>query len=173
MHNARGIIKNVSIAKAQGDDGINIKGGYVELTHTTFTNNSSDGVDLDYIDSDSIIANNTFIDNHGDALDISWSNITIEKNNIDTCADKGISVGESSKPVITENNILNCNIGIAIKDSSETTITNNTITNNITAFSLYQKKPFFNGGHATATDNILTDNTEVTFTDELSSIFIE
>ena len=93
LHNARSIIDHVTVTDAQGDDGLNVKGSYVELTNSTFDANSSDGIDLDYIDPASVIAYNTFTNNRGDALDISWSEITINNNVIDTCADKGISVG--------------------------------------------------------------------------------
>lgn len=173
LHNADSIIKNVHISNAQGDDGINIKGAYTEITNSRFDANSSDGMDLDYIDSASIIADNTFTGHKGDALDISWSNIHITDNIIDGCTDKGISVGEQSTVSIINNEIANCAIGIAVKDSSRARITKNTIRDNATAFSLYQKKLFFGGGHATATANTLQRNHTKFYADNLSSIHLE
>ncbi|MFT7507214.1 MAG: parallel beta-helix repeat protein [Acidimicrobiales bacterium] len=173
LHNARSTITYVGVSNAQGDDGINVKGSYTEITHTTLTGNISDGLDLDYIDPDSIIKNNIFIDNKGDALDLSWSTIHITDNTITTCVDKGISVGEKSNVTIVGNTISNCAIGIAIKDSSQALITGNTLQNNATAFSLYQKKPYFMGGHATATANTLLNNDNITYIDAISTLFLD
>ena len=168
LHNADGSITHTTVSDANGDDGINIKGGLVEITNSTLDNNSSDGVDLDYVHKDSIFSSNVLTNNHGDAIDISWSDLNINDNTIFTCKDKGISVGEKSHPVITKNNIINCAVGIAVKDSSVATATKNTLVGNGTAFSLYKKKPYFSGGTLTASGNTLFNNTRLLFTDELS-----
>ncbi len=170
LHNANGNISNTTVMQARGDDGINIKGSLVDITNSIMENNSSDGVDLDYIHENSIFSFNELRNNAGDALDISWSDLTISKNVIDGCVDKGISVGESSKPTITDNVISNCDIGIAIKDSSIATATGNTISNTETAFSLFNKKPYFSGGTLIAINNELVDNSRTTFTDSLSVV---
>lgn len=170
LHNSNSIISKVTVQNAQGDDGINIKGGYTEIVNSSLINNISDGVDLDYVHEDSVFMRNTLTNNHGDAIDISWSDLTIKDNMINRCGDKGISIGESSIPTIYHNTITECAIAIAVKDSSRTVITANILSGNITAFSLYQKKPYFNGAHATATDNTLWQNDVVTYTDNLSTL---
>jgi len=172
LHNADGTITNSSVTDAEGDDGLNIKGGTVVITENVFKGNSSDGVDLDYIGDNSIFTDNIFIDNGGDAIDISWTNISIKDNEIHNCFDKGVSVGESSRPIILSNSIDGCMIGIAVKDSSEALIEGNVIMNTETPISLYQKKPYFLGGNATATKNFLYNNKAPIFTDSLSSIIL-
>ena len=170
FHNSNVIVHNVTITNANGDDGINVKGSYTKISESSFINNSSDGIDLDYVNEASVIENNDFEGNKGDALDISWSDIHITKNMISASGDKGISVGESSRPIITNNKISRCEIGIAVKDSSYATITDNIIYDTGTAISAYQKKPFFGGGTAVISGNTITENEQDVFTDELSKI---
>lgn len=170
FHNSNNILTNVTVEDARGDDGINIKGGHTEITNSLLINNSSDGVDLDYVHKDSVFVNNTLTDNHGDAIDISWSNLTIKNNMVNRCGDKAISIGESSAPYLYQNTVTGCSIAIAVKDQSQTVATENILFGNETVFSLYQKKPYFGGAHATATNNILWQNDVVLYTDNLSTI---
>lgn len=171
LHNADGTITNSRIEDAQGDDGLNVKGGNVTVTDVLFTNNSSDGVDLDFVHPDTIFTDNIFADNKGDAIDLSWSTIVVANNTVATCADKGISVGEQSAPTIRKNVVRDCDLGIAVKDSSQALITENQLIDNRIAISLYQKKPFFGGGHATATQNLLWNNSRETELDALSTLY--
>ena len=173
FHNSNITLSESLVKNARGDDGLNIKGGRGVVTKNQFVGNSSDGVDLDYIHPNTLFSNNVFIDNNGDSLDLSWSNITIDKNTISNCVDKGISVGERSQPTITNNIIDNCQIGVAVKDSSVADITNNTISHTHTAVSAYQKKPYFGGGIAILTSNTFLDNDQITSTDTLSVITFE
>jgi len=172
IHNSVSILDHITVTNAHGDDGINVKGSYMEITNSILLDNSSDGIDLDFIDPHSVFSNNTLKNNKGDAIDISWSNITIDNNTIIKCGDKGISVGEQSRPIITHNKISGCAVGIAVKDSSIATITNNTLIDNTTALTAYQKKPYFGGGTIFANNNHITKYEQLTFIDELSKIDI-
>ena len=173
LHNADGTIESSVFRGAQGDDGVNVKGGRVAILNNQFLENSSDGIDIDFPDQETLLKDNEFKDNAGDCVDISWSDITIAGNTITGCGDKGVSVGESSHPLIAGNYIAGSDMGIAIKDLSVATITKNQIINNRVAVAAYQKKPIFGGGHGIVRDNILSGNRQQSFTDHLSEVKFE
>lgn len=169
LHNTQSIIEFVTVADVRGEDGINAKGGSLQMIMTTVSNTFSDGIDLDYVDPRSLLSDNRFENIGGDAIDISWTNAPIANNVVTTCTDKGISVGERSEPILYKNTITKCDIGIAIKDQSNATIENNTLTENRLAVALYQKKHFFGGGAARLVDNLFINNQQSFFVDNAST----
>lgn len=170
FHNADVRIASSTFKDIEGEDGLNVKGGRANVTNSTFDTSLSDGVDLDYVTDDSIFSHNMFKNIGGDAIDISWTNIEITNNQVSSCTDKGISVGESSKPTIIGNTVQDCDMGIAIKDSSETLIKDNVISNNRIGVAAYNKKPYFEGGKGVLEGNTFSDNEEIIWVDEFSII---
>lgn len=158
LHNADGVVEDSHFENAYGDDGVNIKIGNVSVTGSQFVNNISDGLDIDFPSEETFVAGNKFFNNGGDAIDLSFSHVAIEDNIIVECGDKGISVGEKSRPSITNNIIAKCDIGIAVKDLSEAVISENIIVRNRIGISVYQKKPIFGGGIATVKGGVLWGN---------------
>ena len=124
------------------------------LKDSLFERNAHDGVDIDLPKDGSEITANRFIDNGGgggeggDALDISWSTLRVSRNMIKGCTDKGISVGESSRPVIVDTTIEDCPVGIAVKDSSDALILNTVLRRVGVGVAAYQKHGFFGGARA-------------------------
>lgn len=161
FHNTNAEVRDTSFFNAVDDDALNVKYGHVVIERALFSRNSSDAIDLDFATSDSKVVSNTFTDNGhsggGDAIDLSWSDVTIADNVIDGCTDKGVSVGEKSKPTIESNTISNCPIGIAVKDLSEGQIIGNTIRYTKIGISAYQKKQTFGGGIAHVSRNVFED----------------
>ena len=155
FHNADVSIRNSVFKNAGDDDGLNIKYGQASIEASVFRDNFSDGIDIDFGHETITIKDNKFYDNGygggGDAIDLSWSDIIVENNNIKGCTDKGISIGESSRPIIKNNTIEQCDIGIAVKDSSIAEIINNKIKQVRIGISAYQKKRVFSGGIANVT----------------------
>jgi len=172
MHNANGEIRDSVITDAQGDDGVNIKIGSVLVSNNRFEGNYSDGIDMDFVNPETVIVNNLFMDNKGDGVDLSWSDIAVRDNVIIRSSDKGVSVGERSNPELTNNIIVDCTIGIAVKDLSHASIIGNTLVSNRTALSAYRKKPIFGGGTAELADNVLWNNGEEVYLDEYSKFEI-
>jgi len=172
MHNANGEIRDSVITDAQGDDGVNIKIGSVLVSNNRFEGNYSDGIDMDFVNPETVIVNNLFMDNKGDGVDLSWSDIAVRDNVIIRSSDKGVSVGERSNPELTNNIIVDCTIGIAVKDLSHVSIIGNTLVSNRTALSAYRKKPIFGGGTAELADNVLWNNGEEVYLDEYSKFEI-
>ncbi|MGB0580021.1 MAG: CotH kinase family protein, partial [Limisphaerales bacterium] len=137
------------------DDAFNAKYGYAEIANCTFSNNL-DAVDFDM--GGGKIENSVFKNNQDDCIDLSSAWTLIQGNSIESHGDKGISVGEKSRPTIFNNVITRANMGIAVKDLSNALILNNTITNNVTAVAIYEKKASFGPATASLVNNDLHHN---------------
>ena len=146
IHIADVNITNSFFQNSFSDDGINIKHSLVKIKNNSFINNSADQVDLDYVHG--IVVNNVFdfIGDHEekltDGLDISGSKLLISENIIENMTDKGLSVGERSEAIVTNNIIKDNNIGIALKDGSSICLSNN-VNKNFDNISLYIKKNMY------------------------------
>ena len=57
-------------------------------------------------------------------MDLSFGNYTIKKAVLNSCEDKGISLGENSNGKFENIIILNSKLGIVVKDSSKALIDN-------------------------------------------------
>lgn len=147
--------KNVTISDSvfrenHADDGINIKYcGNVLITNSTFTDNFADQIDLDYCNGS--VTNSRFmikniLDNNGDGLDISGSQLVVKKCIFAGFKDKGISVGEDSNILITHNSFQGNQNGIAVKDLSHAFFVENTFTDNSIDINMYQKKAIYGAG---------------------------
>ncbi|MEK7208039.1 MAG: CotH kinase family protein [Patescibacteria group bacterium] len=152
--NADVSVAHSRFSEARDDDALNVKESKIVLKDSLFERNAHDGVDIDLPKDGSEITANRFIDNGGgggeggDALDISWSTLRVSRNMIKGCTDKGISVGESSRPVIVDTTIEDCPVGIAVKDSSDALILNTVLRRVGVGVAAYQKHGFFGGARA-------------------------
>lgn len=177
FHNSDADIKNSFFINAGDDDGLNIKYGRALIENSYFSHNFSDGIDIDFAGKETKIINNQFITNGygggGDGIDLSWSDILIEGNKILKCADKGISVGENSHPIIKNNEINGCDIGIAVKDLSKAEIENNIINDVRVGIAAYRKKDVFGGAEAYLKGNIIKAAKIDYEKDDLSKIDIQ
>lgn len=174
FHNSDVDIIDSVFQDAGDDDALNIKLAAGSVVNSSFLNNSSDDLDVDFAGDDFRVLDNTFTasgDNiGGDGIDISYSDIYIAGNTIDGHGDKCVSVGERSKPKIEKNTIARCPIGIAVKDSSRASIIDNTFIENGTAIFLYQKKQEFGGGYALISGSSFENNKKDVESDNLSTV---
>jgi len=163
-------ISNSIIEDSSSDDGINIKNANVEITKSIFRNNFGDQIDLDYCNG--VVNNNKFIFNSNakknlelnenrDGLDISGSSLKISKNIFKNLSDKGISVGEKSIAIISNNLFEENNIAIEIKDASEVYEMHNEFDNNSKNYNLYLKKAFYNEPKLFVLENSLQDKIRI------------
>lgn len=162
FHGGDAVIDHSSFSHSSNDDEVNTKNAVTRITNSIFQHSYSDAIDVDFAKKGSLFAQNTFtnigVDSNGDAMDLSWSTVTIQNNTVDICNDKGVSVGEHSQSDIEGNTFIGCTFGVAVKDSSNVSIAGNIFKKNATAIGLYQKKQTFGGGHATIGENIFSDN---------------
>ena len=144
------LIQNSIIKDSSSDDGINIKFSNVKIINSKFYNNFADQIDLDY--SNGLVENNNFyyekekidrFDVITDGLDISGSNVIIKNNLFKNMTDKGISVGEGSRAIITNNTFKANNSAIAIKDSSMVCVNRNSYQKNVFDLNAYIKKKMY------------------------------
>jgi len=168
VHLGDAVFEGCTIEQAQGDDGLNVKDGAVTVRDCVFLKNSSDGIDLDVCKG--VVEDCRFEDNGGDGVDLSWSTVTIRRNLLARCGDKGISVGEKSSPLIHDNIIRGCVYGVAVKDLSRVRILFTTFAENRMALGLYQKKPVFGGGRAEVANCVFLRDKEVAKLDEQSTL---
>lgn len=173
LHNANGSVDSVRIARTTGDDGINVKTGYVTVTNTEFIENVQDGIDIDFPDPRSTVSYSTFIDNGGDSIDLSWCDCILTDNIIIRSGDKGVSAGERSNPIIQNTIIVGSVMGVASKDQSNVTIENTLLLNNKSAIAAYQKKPFFGAAHARMKYGVVMGNKRETFIQDTSEVVFE
>ena len=102
-----------------------------------------DGLDIDF---SSISIENVIIEkSNNDCIDLSSGNYDIEKIKINSCGDKGISIGEKASFYSNDVKITSTNFGVASKDSSISKFNNLLIENSHTCLSAYQKKQEFGG----------------------------
>jgi CotH protein/parallel beta helix pectate lyase-like protein len=146
VHGGDAVFQRCTFARARGDDALNVKNGKAIIRGCRFIRNSSDAIDLD--NCTGVVERSVFNNNNGDGIDLSWSHIVIRENTILRCADKGISVGEQSTPLIYDNLILGCAYGVAVKDMSRAMVLFTTFQENKIAIGLYQKKRAFGGARA-------------------------
>jgi hypothetical protein len=163
-------------------DFVNVNGGNLTISNSVFMGNGisdMDAIDIGFMTGTTIIENNiirNFSGENTDGIDIGdeSENVIIRNNTISDMRDKGISIGQGSIAIISNNTISNCNLGIGIKDSlSFAEVRNNTFYANTIAVSCYEKVLNRGGGTAYITNSIISNSLESSiFTDPFSEITI-
>jgi parallel beta-helix repeat protein len=178
----RADIRNCTLHSDKICDLINIKyADYARVENCLFRGNVSfdtDAIDYDQIE-DGIIRGNRIYNFYGvnsDGIDLGEDsrNILIEDNLIFNCADKGISVGQTSTAVIKKNVIVNCAQGVGIKDeSSYAYIASNTFFGNDYAVACFEKNIGVGGGSADVVNCIFSQSKiDPYFLDDISTLNI-
>ncbi|MFQ5605820.1 MAG: right-handed parallel beta-helix repeat-containing protein, partial [bacterium] len=140
----------------QSEDGVNLKNGRLIMKNCLFANNASDGIDVDFGEGE--VVGNKFVNNVGDGLDLSGTKLTIAHNWFEKMADKGVSVGEDSHPILINNLFRDCEIGISTKDLSLAKIAHCTFVNNKLAVEAKRKKPMFGPGSGEIVNSVFAGN---------------
>lgn len=137
-------ILNSYFKNAFSEDAINLINSKFKLKNVHIYNSSSDAIDVDF--GNGQIAESSFQNIKGDALDFSGSLASLDQIYINNVSDKGISAGEETKLNVKSIKILNTRIGIASKDSSEVQVSDVEISNcGLFDFAAYRKKSYFSG----------------------------
>ena len=152
-YNDKVIIENSVFTHNMADDALNIKYAEVKINNNLFKDNYADQVDLDYctgVVKDSKFINLESSDINGDGLDISGSEIIVDRVIFKGFKDKGISIGEKSKLFVSNSIFSENTSALAIKDESDAYLWGNTFLDNNLDINVYQKKKIFGGGKAYA-----------------------
>ncbi|HTL04360.1 MAG TPA: right-handed parallel beta-helix repeat-containing protein [Gemmatimonadales bacterium] len=171
VHRARGVLVEHSVFRdnLRSDDTFHALHAEVTIRQAQFLRANSDALDLDI--SSGLIEDNSFEGSGGDAIDLMTSTPVIRNNRIQDSRDKGISVGEASRPLIVANRIARCARGIEVKDRSEPLILDNELTQNGVA--LYEDRKnwrYGGGGWATLLNTALGNNRDSLRLDPFSRI---
>jgi uncharacterized protein YjbI with pentapeptide repeats len=150
-------MNNVNFDNCKSEDCLNITKSRINLNNMSFTNASSDGIDLDFIDGN---LKNFDINNiKGDGIDISGSKLILENISVIDVDDKCISIGENSFVDLRNINLENCKYGLVIKDSGKSKVDNIKISN-ISKFdvAVYKKKTFYDDNLEVKIKNLISKN---------------
>lgn len=160
-------IKNSLLHSEATCDLINIKSAVSALVENCVLigNNAFDTDAIDYDDiTNGAIKNNLIYNFRGfnsDGIDLGENSkdIKIEGNQIYNCFDKGISIGQASTAILTNNIIVNCNQGVGIKDYySFAEIRNNTFYGNDYGVAIFEKNAGAGGSNATIKNSIFSSS---------------
>jgi spore coat protein H len=156
VHDGDAEIVGCTFTDVQSEDAINVKNGRVLMQNCVVQHTASDALDIDVGTGE--VRGNRFFDIGGDAMDISYSHLTLRDNVVEQAHDKGISVGEHSEPIVLNNLILGCKIGISCKDLSVARVAHCTFVRNRCAIEAKRKKPFFGGGSGEFINCVFAEN---------------
>ena len=127
------------IVNSRAEDGINIVRAKFEFTNCEFSGSVSDAFDADF--AQGTISDCSFHDMGGDGVDVSGSDVEVERVRMLNIADKGISVGEASHLAASDMHFENVGMGMVSKDLSRATLHNATIINaRVAGLAAYEKK---------------------------------
>ena len=144
------LMRDVVFDGSEAEDALNIIGADLDLARIQIMDTRSDALDADFVTGR--IAQSSFINIGGDALDFSGSDVEIGDIVAQQVADKGISVGEHTLLTATSVVLSDVSIGVASKDSSEFIGEGIQIVGATkVGLAAYQKKPEYGPGKLTAT----------------------
>jgi hypothetical protein len=136
-------MKNVSIkiSNSPCEDSVNIVRSKGSVNSLEINGSNFDSIDADF--SEIYFVNTSILNSGNDCVDVSMGEYTFERLNLQTCFDKGISIGESSLVKIEEIAVSNSYVGVAVKDSSEVDINFYKLTGTEYCYASYRKKEEF------------------------------
>jgi hypothetical protein len=164
-------IENCKFLNARSEDGLNIIRSKFEMKNTIIENTFSDAFDIDF--GEGILDGIFFMNCGNDCLDTSGSNIEGNNINVVNVGDKGISIGEKSKAVLTNVNVRNAFIGIASKDQSELIINKLSVADSKYGIGIYQKKAEYGSSKIRIENYELENNNQRHITEEGSVLILD
>lgn len=152
---------NVDILIKDGkcEDSLNIVNSSGKIEEINIYKSYADAIDFDF--SNLTIKSITVMEAGNDCLDVSGGSYFVDLVNLQTCSDKGISVGEKSQFLVNTANIYRSTIGVASKDLSVFELNHGNFIDTITCINAYQKKQEF-GGSIAKYKNIICDGNFIT-----------
>ena len=149
-------IRNSIFKNIDADDGLNVRGGVSTITGNIFEKNR-DGLDMDL--GTGLVKGNIFLDHLDDGIDLgSAGPIDIRDNIIIGSGDKGVSVGEESNVIVSNNILAHNNIGLANKDGSIAALSGNFYRKNNIGVSVYKKNINAADGNPVDGESFFKDN---------------
>ena len=139
-------IVNTSIESFNSDceDAVNFVRSSGSIRALLIRNSLYDGLDADFSSLKFDLIDVKTAKN--DCIDFSFGDYFLNQVIIESCGDKGVSIGETSKVKIENLSVSNSNIGLASKDFAEVIINKGFINTTKSCVEAYNKKQEFSGG---------------------------
>ena len=139
-------IVNTSIELFNSDceDAVNFVRSSGSIRTMLIRNSLYDGLDADFSSLEFDLIDVKAAKN--DCIDFSFGDYFLNQVIIESCGDKGVSIGETSKVKIENLSVSNSNIGLASKDFAEVMINSGIINTTKKCVEAYNKKQEFSGG---------------------------
>lgn len=170
FYNAEALLKDINFKNICSEDVVNIISSNFLIKNSSFEDNCSDAIDIDF--GKGKLINLEFKNIGNDAIDFSGSNVELKNINLENISDKLISAGENSNIKIDNLVGKNANIGIASKDGSLSTLQNITIDNVKIGLASYIKKNEYGPGKIVAENTKINDAWKNGLTDDNSKIIL-
>lgn len=166
------VMEDCEVGADHGEDAVNIKRGRVSIRGCVFEDGHADLVDLDYVNGEVLdcVFRNGREDSNGDGLDVSGSQVLVRGCSFVKLLDKGISVGEVSRVLVTACTFTGDRLALAVKDLSIAHVDACEFIENSTVFGVYRKKPIHGGARLLLYSNTFTGNTRDREVDAFSAI---
>jgi hypothetical protein len=140
------VMDHVTVEQNTTEDALNPKFSTVNATDCLFRDGASDAVDFDFCTG---LVRRTRVERFGnDGIDVSGSVMRLENVVIRDVGDKGLSVGEASRPEYHDVTVIGPHTGVAIKDKSVARFERLTIVRADIAVAQYVKKQSFGPSRA-------------------------
>lgn len=143
-------LENVAFESIHCEDALNTISTSAQLDSVTFYDVFADAYDADFCNA--TITNTSFNRIGNDALDFSGSSIDVRNLQVDSTADKAVSVGEAS--VFTGRNITieNTEVALTSKDLSSIDASKISVKNSAVGVAVFIKKPEYGAASVTLND---------------------
>ncbi|MEO1712666.1 MAG: right-handed parallel beta-helix repeat-containing protein [Bacteroidota bacterium] len=141
MIDSRVELKQCVFKENNSEDGLYLLRSQVNLKECSFTEQLSDGLDLDFCTGE--LKSCTFFLNGNDGLDIAGGRLHLERLILDGNQEKGLSIGEGAQVEALNLRIINSPTGMAVKDQSEAKLQYVYLKNVNLGIGVYQKKSIF------------------------------
>jgi hypothetical protein len=137
------------IVDSRAEDGINVVRARFEFADCEFSNSISDAFDADF--AQGTVTDCSFHDTGGDGIDVSGSDVEVQRVSMLNIADKSISVGEASHLRASDTRFENIGMGVVSKDLSHVTLRDAAIINaQVAGLAAYEKKAAYGPASMTA-----------------------
>jgi hypothetical protein len=149
------VMDHVTVEHNVSEDAINPKFSRVRAKDCLYRDGASDAVDYDFCEGSDVRTRIERFKNDG--LDTSGSRLVVEDLVVEDVGDKGLSIGEASRPEIRGVTVIGPHTGVAVKDKSDAHLSDVVIVRADTALALYVKKPGFGPSRAHFEDLVVLD----------------
>ncbi len=144
FHESPVSLRHVEVLENTCEDGLNLVRSAFELDGCTFVGSFSDSFDADFCTGS--ISDTTFLRSGNDSIDVSGSDLVIDRVTVRRCGDKAVSAGEASVVTATGLVVEQTRIGLASKDLSNVLVSDLRLVDCEFGLVAFQKKSEFGPG---------------------------